>query len=259
MKRTKKYASRPKKTIASLTAMSVPPICWSSSGWRPQRRGACDVRVVERGGEECEQEPERAREDEGGEEIRGLAAGWEVPGLVLEDRPPEANADDHVAQVLQVEEKAVVEGGLVGEWDVPEGVRREPERQGDERARQRARDAGAARPTRDPGAEPEDEERGRPLREDDVLEEVGGDEVVDRDRGHGGGHCDEGEDEPGEEERRPEKRGAILPRCEDIGGAEPHQDGDLLPGRVPAGGGRRLSQQHRFRLTAMGLVSATSG
>ena len=124
-----------------------------------------------------------------------------MPRLVLEDRPPEAEADGHVAQVLQVEEKAVVEGGLVGEWDVPEGVRREPERQGDERARQRARDAGPRDPPGHPGAEPEYEERGRPLGEDDVLEEVGGNEVVDRDRGHWAGHRDEGENEAGEEER----------------------------------------------------------
>jgi len=41
--------------------------------------------------------------------------------------------------------------------------------------------------------------------------------------------------------------------------AEPDEEGDLLPGRVPAGGRRRLGQQHRFRLTAVGLVSATSG
>ena len=159
------------------------------------------------GGEEREQKPERARENEGGEEIRGLAAGWEMPGLVLEDRPPEAGAHDHVAQVLQVEEEAVVEGGLIRDGDMPEGVGREPERQGDERARQRARDGVPLDPPGHPGAEAEYEERGRPLREDDVLEEMGGDEVVDRDRGHWAGHGDERKDEAGEEERGRRREG----------------------------------------------------
>ncbi len=161
--------------------------------------------------------------------------------------------------MLQVEEEAVVEGGLVGEGDMPEGVRREPERQGHERARQRARDAVPRDPPGHPGAEPEYEERRRPLREDDVLEEVGGNEVVDRHRGHRAGHRDEGEDEAGEEERGAEERGPIPPRREDVGDAEPYEHGDLLPGRVPARGGSASGQQHRFRLTAVGLASASSG
>ena len=119
-----------------------------------------------------------------------------------------------------------------------------------------ARDGVPCDPSRDPRAEAENEQGRRPLREDDVLEEVRGDEVVDSDRRQGAHDREEREHEAREEERRAEEGRVVPSGREDVGDTEPDEDGDLLPGRVPARGGRRLSQQHRFRLTAFGLVPA---
>src|SRR4029450_12285077 len=79
----------------------------------PPEARRLDVRVVERRGEEREDEPERAREDECGEEVRRLAARRQVPRLVLEDGPPQEEAGDEVARVLEIEHESVSERGLV--------------------------------------------------------------------------------------------------------------------------------------------------
>jgi hypothetical protein len=50
---------------------------------------------------------------------------------VLEDRPPEKRSGCEVADVLEVEERVMLECGVVDSGQVPEEVGRKPERQGD--------------------------------------------------------------------------------------------------------------------------------
>ena len=75
--------------------------------------------------------------------------------------------------MLEVEERArVLERGVVDPRQVPDHVVREPERKRDRGVRQRAHDTGRAIVAASAGEMPEDDEERRPLRENDVLEEV---------------------------------------------------------------------------------------
>src|SRR3954468_3559080 len=94
--------------------------------------GGLDVGVVEGRREKCEKEPQRAREDEGREEVGGLPTRRKVPRLLVEDRPPEEEPCDEIAEMLEPERGLVVESRLVGDRHVPERIGGEPERQGDD-------------------------------------------------------------------------------------------------------------------------------
>ena len=84
--------------------------------------------------------------------------------------------------MLEVESGRVAERVVVDRRDVPEPVNAEPGDEGDERMCRRAHDAIARERRRHAGAQPGDGQRRRPLRHDDVLDEVGGEQVVERDR-----------------------------------------------------------------------------
>src|SRR5919106_1111080 len=111
MKRTKKTAKRAKKSTPSQTARLL-------------------VEVVDGARKEGEDEPERAREDERSEEVRGACTGAEPSWHVLENRPPEQAPGRDVRQVLDVPDEPVPEPGVVERGDVPDAVDREPDRQG---------------------------------------------------------------------------------------------------------------------------------
>jgi len=95
-----------------------------------------DVEVVDGPRNQGEQEAERARQDERGEEVHRTGATWQALRPVLESGPPEQEPADEVRDVLEVDEahrvakRRVVEGG-----HVPRKVGPEPERKGNERVR----------------------------------------------------------------------------------------------------------------------------
>jgi hypothetical protein len=97
---------------------------------------------------------------------------------VLEHGPPQEAAGGEVADVLEVQEDGVLEGGIVGGREVPGEVGEEPDGE---------RDWGPGEETcsGQPGElrgegrrDPEHEERRRPLRQDDVLEQMRRQQVV---------------------------------------------------------------------------------
>ena len=104
--------------------------------------------------------------------------------------------------MLEVEERVrVLERGVVEPREVPDHVVREPERErdggvGEQRDRARARDRRGER-----GRDPEHDEERRPLGEDDVLEQVHGEEVVHAER------VDRRDADREEEHHRPEEAG----------------------------------------------------
>jgi hypothetical protein len=93
--------------------------------------------------------------------------------------------------VLEVEERArVPKRGVVDPRQMPDHVVREPERERDRRVCERAHQSGRAIDARQLGRDPQDDEEWRPLREDDVLQEVHRQQVVHAervDRGHADG------------------------------------------------------------------------
>ena len=118
--------------------MTIPAICWSSSGVRPQSRGASLVEVVERARQEREEEAERAREDERGEEVGGLGAGREAPRA--RDWSTGHQSSTPAARYVRCSRwrsAVVLERRVVGGRDVPDGVAGEPERKRDERPGQK--------------------------------------------------------------------------------------------------------------------------
>jgi len=157
----------------------------------PHRR-PCFVERVDRVGQEREQQPERAREHEGAEEVRGLGA---CVLTTVDDRPPERRAGDEVRRVLDVQDGVrMPEREVVRGRHVPGEVRAEPD---DERGDHR--DANAPRKLR---RQRKHEQRGRPFRDRDVLEEVRSQQVVERERlercREDGGEKEHGEDEAGD-------------------------------------------------------------
>src|SRR5919201_6095804 len=130
------------------------------------------VERVDRRGQEREEEAERAHEHESREQIDRLLARALAP---LQDGPPEEHTGGEVEGVLEVEQRVrVAEGGVVQPGDVPYVVRRQPREQGDG-GRYAVRQAVGA-----PRRDSQHGERGRPLGDDDVLEQVSAQEVVAR-------------------------------------------------------------------------------
>ena len=61
------------------------------------------VERVDRLGEQGEEEPDGARQEEGGEDVGGPARGRERMRRVLEDRPSEQEPREEVVRVLEME------------------------------------------------------------------------------------------------------------------------------------------------------------
>ena len=103
-------------------------------GERGQPPEARCVRVVavDRAREQCEQEPQRRGEDEGGECVRGPEAARQASRAVLDERPPDEDPRAEVARVLEVDQRALVmECAVVDDRYVPDVVVRQPDRQSD--------------------------------------------------------------------------------------------------------------------------------
>jgi hypothetical protein len=106
--------------------------------------------------------------------------------------------------VLEVEERGLVaEGGVVREGEVPREVGGEPDGERDGRPRQAPRTGNARDRAGDGRWEPEHAERGRPLGEDDVLEQVRRQQVVEGDRLERRDRDREDQCEPGKKGGRP--------------------------------------------------------
>jgi hypothetical protein len=149
---------------------------------------------------------------------------------VLEDRPPEERPGCEVADVLEVEERVVLEGGVIESREVPYEVRRKPEPEGDGWAsKQSDRRDSADRGSQSRG-KAEDEQRRRPLGQDDVLEQmrreqVEGQRVERRDRG-------------GKEEQAPGGEGGKAPPLD-----VPISDGQKVGEDERQDGERRLEME----------------
>jgi len=130
------------------------------------------VEGVDGVGQECEQQAERAREHERAEEVRGLRAGVLA---AVDDRPPQGRASDEVGRVLDVQDGVrVPQREVVCGRHMPCEVGAEPDDEGGDH-----RDAHA--PCEE-GRQREHEQCRRPFRNRDVLEEVRGQQVVERER-----------------------------------------------------------------------------
>jgi hypothetical protein len=147
-------------------------------GREPPEPAAVDVPVVDRLGQERQEQSDRAREDESEEEVEGPRRVGELMRRVLEDRPPEERSGCEVANVLEVEERVVLERGVVESGQVPEEIGGKPEPESDRWAGEQSDrpDSGDRRSQCRGNAE--DEQRRRPLGEDDVLEQMRRQEVV---------------------------------------------------------------------------------
>ena len=97
---------------------------------------------------------------------------------VLEDGPPEQDAGGEVTDVLEVQQRAVLERGVVDGREVPGEVGDEPEAERDGRAREEPRAGQPGEPRGEGRRDAEHEQRRSPLGEDDVLEQVGGEQMV---------------------------------------------------------------------------------
>ena len=103
----------------------------------------------------------------------------------MDDGPPQAAAGDEVARMLEVQQGVLMrERRIVDPRDVPDEVRAEPERQGDERVRQCPDSQCLLEASRGRCRETENRERRSPLCDDDVLEEVCKDEITHGDGVH---------------------------------------------------------------------------
>ncbi len=212
----------------------MPAICWSSSVVQAPDPVRLHVEVVDRARQQREHEAERAREDEGDEEVDGLGARREVPRARLEDGPPEQRARGQVGHVLEMEERMVLERRVVGGRDMPDGVGGEPERKGDRRPGQKPNGPEAADLGGQRRWDPQDQEQRDPLGQRDVLHEVGREEVVVGERrercrqdGHEEGHP-RGE-AGGLTPSRPVASRRVRVRAYEDGG-----EGELDPRRRPA-------------------------
>ena len=98
----------------------------------PVRR--LDVVVVDRARDQREQQPERARDDERGEQVHRARAGGEPVRLVRSTGHQKRQPGDEVLEVLEVQQRLLVpERRVVHGRDVPGEVRPGPERQRDQR------------------------------------------------------------------------------------------------------------------------------
>ena len=219
-------------------------------GQAPEPLGRVDVEVVDRVGDERDDEPDRGAEDEGGEDDRGSRTVAEAVGLVLDDAPPHRDAGREVERVLEVEQRVrVLERGVVEPRQVPEHVVREPDGERDERVDERTNDRRTSERRRERRREPEHDEERRPLRENDVLEQVDDEQVVHRKRLD---RCDrDGEDEHhrGDEAGDPEARGGEPAEGKEIAGGHQRDEQERL--RIP----RPPVRVHGATLVARGCSS----
>jgi hypothetical protein len=114
-------------------------------------------------------------------------------GHILENRPPQEGPGRDVADVLEVQQSLVLERGVVRRRDVPDEVREQPEGEGERGPGELSRAPDLADSYREGGRKAEDEQRGRPLGQYDVLEEMRRKQVV--------GECVERGDRGGEKQR----------------------------------------------------------
>ncbi len=139
-------------------------------GEPPESFRRVDVEVVDRIGDEREDESDRAPEDEGGEDDSCASSRTEPMRRVLHDAPPHGHPGREVEGVLEMEERVrVLERGVVEPRQVPEHVVREPERERDGGVGERAEERRPRERRRERRREPEDDEQRSPLRENDVL------------------------------------------------------------------------------------------
>jgi hypothetical protein len=133
----------------------------------------------------------------------------------------------------------MAEGRVVERRDVPEPVRGEPERKRNERVRQERDDAHARQYCGHSGREREDGERGRPLGERDVLQEVRPEKVVQRE-GRQRAHEDGDERERADGKGRQAESGRRMSPCRDrVRGRGGENHTELFPGSLPAPRSRR--------------------
>ena len=153
---------------------------------------------------------------------------------VLEHRPPEEEAGREVARVLEVEQaRLMAECRVVGGGQMPGGIRREPQRQRDCRMREQANESATTEADGEPGGHAEHDERRRPLREDDVLEQMGAEQ---RRRREGverrGGGC-EHEQQSAAEAREPPARDDLSAHADRVGARQRGDDEELVRREVP--------------------------
>ena len=212
-----------KRTAACSSAIAAPPsLLVGERREAPQLVGRLDVEVVDGARNEGEQEAERSRDDERGEEVHRARACRDAVRLVVERGPPEEEPGHEVGHVLDVEERlGSAERRVVDGRYVPEEVRAGPQRKSDERMREQPGDGEVRR-------EPEHAERRRPLGEDDVLEQVHREQVVERDRVQRRREDDQDQREPGREAGDPPARHAVAPDDEQVPDRERRNEDDSL-------------------------------
>ena len=116
------------------------------------------------------------------------------------------------------------ERSVVGPRKVPGEVDGDPERQRDERVREDAPTGQAGERCRESRSEPGDAERGRPFREDHVLEQVHGEEVMERDRLDRREEDGEDQELAGGEGRDPDARRGEPAQGGEVGEREPRHE-----------------------------------
>ena len=204
-----------------------------------------DIEVVDGAWDQCEQQAEWARERERGEEVRGRAAGVEPS---RQHRPPDQEAGDEVAEVLEVEQRrGVPQGCVIGGRNVPRVVGREPERQRDQRVRERSDGAVFSRGSCGGRREPEHDERRAPFGDRDVLEQVGREQVVERQALEWGHEDDKDQPEPAEEAGNPPARRGVAAEHERVGQRQQRNEHDRLCMEAPA---VRLHRRYATRTRA---------
>jgi hypothetical protein len=139
---------------------------------------AVDVPVVDGLRQESKQQTDWACEDESEEEVQGSRRVREPMRCVLEDRPPEKRPGCDVADVLEVEKRVVLERGVVEGRQMPEEVGRKPKPESDGWASEQPDRADSADRRSQCRGNAEDEQRRRPLGQDDVLKQMSREEVV---------------------------------------------------------------------------------
>src|SRR4029450_36294 len=149
---------------------------------------AVDLPVVRRLRQQSHEQADWACKDERDEDVERTRRTRKAVRQILEHRPPEEQPGGEVADVLEVEERVALEGGVVESGDMPQEVRRQPQAECDGRAREESRAGEAGEVSRHRRRDAQDEERRRPLGEHDVLKKVSGEEVVGErvERGDGG-------------------------------------------------------------------------
>ena len=142
----------------------------------PPRSRRVRVERVDRPRDQREQQAERRGEHERREQVGGLRAGRE---RAVDHGPPHGDPGREIHHVLDVQQRVrVTQRVVVDPGQMPDEVRRDPQRQRDERAEEH--EAASARCER--RRDGEHEQRRRPLGEHDVLQQVRPEERVQRER-----------------------------------------------------------------------------